>query len=116
MNAAYRARPAAIQDCIDETSEKVKELKAKRDAGGDDPAINKALRKEQTKVNTTWLFLVVDNVCVPSSFLPFLLPTLPPSFPPSHPPSHPPSLSQLRLMQSELVVESVIRDRSMKVR
>lgn len=55
MNAAYRARPVAIQHCIDETSEKVRELKAQRDIGnGDNPAINKALRKEQTKVNSTY--------------------------------------------------------------
>lgn len=53
MNAAYHARPVAIQHCIDVTSEKVRELKARRDSGdGGDPAINKALRKEQTKVKS----------------------------------------------------------------
>ena len=96
MNAAYRARPAAIQNCIDETSEKVRELRARRDGGGEDPAINKALRKEQTKVGIP-LGCVWECCWV-----------RPP------PPSPPPF--QLRLMQSELVVESVIRDRSMKVR
>ena len=51
MNAAYRARPVAIQRCIDETSERVKELKAQRDeGGGEDAAVTRTLRKEQTKV------------------------------------------------------------------
>ncbi|CAI8045327.1 Coiled-coil domain-containing protein 58 [Geodia barretti] len=71
MKAGYLARPAAIQHCIDRTSERVMELRTQREgAGGDDPATNKALRKEQTK---------------------------------------------LRLMQSELAVEDVIRERSTKV-
>ena len=91
MKAGYLARPAAIQHCIDRTSERVMELRTQREgAGGDDPATNKALRKEQTKVRSVarkemrW-----EWVC-------FLSP-------------------QLRLMQSELAVEDVIRERSTKV-
>ena len=48
----------AIQHCIDKTSERVSELRARRDrAGEDDPAINRALRKEQTKVSQRSLLL-----------------------------------------------------------
>lgn len=68
MNAAYRARPVAIQHCIDETSEKVRELKARRDGGdGGDPAINKALRKEQTKVKSGVYFSRVSELSCTSS-------------------------------------------------
>ena len=42
----------AIQQCIDEVSECVIELRTRRDeGGGDNPAISRALRKEQTKVS-----------------------------------------------------------------
>ena len=58
MSAAYRARPVAIQHCIDKASERVSELRARRDrAGEDDPAINRALRKEQTKVSQSSLLV-----------------------------------------------------------
>ena len=61
MSAAYRARPVAIQRCIDKTSERVSELRARRDrAGEDDPAINRALRKEQTKVSQSSALPAVD--------------------------------------------------------
>ena len=54
MKAGYLVRPAAIQQCIDKSSERVMELRRQREgAGGDDPAINRALRKEQTKVGVT---------------------------------------------------------------
>lgn len=51
MTAGYKSRPTAIHHCIDLTSERVKGLRSQREkSGGDDPAISKALRKEQTKV------------------------------------------------------------------
>ena len=54
MKAAYQSRPVAIRRCIDRTSEIVRLLKTQREkAQGDDPAINRALRKEQTKVSHT---------------------------------------------------------------
>lgn len=61
MSAAYCARPVAIQHCIDETSERVREMKSRRDGGGgEDPAINRALRKEQTKVRSAISFSYVS--------------------------------------------------------
>ena len=64
MSAAYRARPVAIHHCIDETAERVRELKARRDSGGeDDPAINRALRKEQTKVVAACGEIYYYSVC-----------------------------------------------------
>ena len=51
MRATYRARPEAISRCIDQTAERVRELRGQREGpGGENPAINRALRKEQTKV------------------------------------------------------------------
>ena len=52
MHAGYLARPTAIKRCIDKTSERVRELRTQRErASGEDPAITKALRQEQTKVS-----------------------------------------------------------------
>lgn len=54
MKEAYLARPVAIQECINVVSEGVTKLRSQRDdGGGDDPVINRALRKEQTKVINT---------------------------------------------------------------
>lgn len=93
MRAAYSQRPVAIQRCIDETSERVRQLKEKRDtSGGEDAAVNRALRKEQTKVNR-FLFLHLLLLLLSLTVL----------------------CQQLRLMQSELGVESVVKERSIKV-
>lgn len=43
-------RSSAIQQCVSETTDLVRELKERRDRGGEDPAVTKELRKEQTKV------------------------------------------------------------------
>ena len=51
MHAAYTHRPVAIRRCIDETAEKIRSLRERREASGEeDAAINRVLRKEQTKV------------------------------------------------------------------
>ena len=95
MRAAYSQRPVAIQRCIDETSERVRQLKEKRDtSGGEDAAVNRALRKEQTKVNR-FLFLLLLLLLLLLSLTVLS--------------------QQLRLMQSELGVESVVKERSIKV-
>ena len=46
----HSTRSSAIQQCISETTERVRELKERRDAGTDDPVVTKELRKQQTKV------------------------------------------------------------------
>ena len=43
-------RSSAIQRCVSETTDHVRELKERRDRGEEDPAVTKELRKEQTKV------------------------------------------------------------------
>ena len=94
MRAAYSQRPVAIQRCIDETSERVRQLKEKRDtSGGEDAAVNRALRKEQTKVNRFLFLLLLLLLLLSLTVL----------------------SQQLRLMQSELGVESVVKERSIKV-
>lgn len=48
-------RSSAIQQCVSETTDRVRELKERRDNEGEDPAVTKELRKEQTKVWRTLL-------------------------------------------------------------
>jgi len=53
LQAVHSTRSSAIQQCISETTEKVRELKERRDrrdAGTEDPGVTKELRKQQTKV------------------------------------------------------------------
>jgi len=50
LQAVHSTRSSAIQHCISETTEKVRELKERRDAGTEDPGVTKELRKQQTKV------------------------------------------------------------------
>eukprot|EP00794_Sanderia_malayensis_P000443 gene443-1084_t len=70
LNDVYKIRDAAIRNCIETVSSKVKQLREQRDKDPDNFEIMKQLRKEQTS---------------------------------------------LRLMQSEIGVEEVVKQRSLKV-
>ncbi|KAJ0022914.1 hypothetical protein NQD34_015048 [Periophthalmus magnuspinnatus] len=96
MMEAHLSRDQTIKTCIAQTSEVVGQLREARAKDGDNMALLKQLRKEQTKVILSLLLLLFKNVHYlsrPNNF--FAL--------------------QLKLMQSELNVEEVINDRSLKI-
>lgn len=81
-------RESTIKKCIAVTTERVKQLKEQRETDNANPQISKSLRSEQTKVR--FVFLNVS----------FVLPVV---------------CFQLRMLQVELSVEELIRQRTSKV-
>lgn len=92
IQSGHSRREVAIKKCILASAEKVKQLKDARDSDRDNVQNIKNLKSEQTRVSRSFRTLVFDlsMYCTVIVF-------------------------QLRLLQSELSVEEVIKDRTQKL-
>lgn len=101
----YDVRNKAIKECIAITADRVKTLKIERDTKQNDSNVDKSFRLEQRKVNWSTkqtknrhkFHIWIDHIFIWTAHI-FLI-----------------ILLQLRMLQSELNVEDIIKDRTLKI-